>query len=797
MKQGENTLGKIFKNFLPYWKSVLAVIVLLVVQASCDLALPQYTSDIIDTGIQNSGIEHILPEKMTAEEYGYAQLFMKDKETELFRKAYEKEGKYYTLSESGRENADELDDRLIIPIMMDYSMSMLPVDTFKEMLSSQTSGEAEPSAGAVKYDDISVEKIGAMFGVKLSPFTRTQTDADNNETEIECVDTRPMFKKLIEGTQLSVGGGLETPVKIEKKQLLKSREAMQDEIDALGVDTMKSSGIAFAVKCDRGAGVDVDSIQTGYLWISGLKMLGIAFVLTVAAILVGFFASRVGASVGMDLRSKVFRNVIGFSNAEIDRFSTASLITRTTNDIQQIQMVAVMLLRMVLYAPIIGAGGIIKVVNTGANMWWVIALAVVAIMLTVAVLMGVAMPKFKLMQKLVDRVNLVSREILTGIPVIRAFGRERQEEERFDEANRDLTRTTLFTNRVMTFMMPIMTVIMNLVSVLIVWVASGQINDGNMQVGEMTAFITYSMQIIISFLMLTMMSIMLPRAAVAAGRIDEVVNTKSSITDSDKAETLSSHDGVVEFRDVEFKYPGAEENVLENINFTAKPGETTAIIGSTGSGKSTLVNLIPRLYDVTGGAILVDGKDIRKLTMSSLRDEIGYVPQKGILFSGTIESNLKFGNKEADQAEIEKAAQIAQATEFIEQKHDKYQSEIAQGGTNVSGGQKQRLSIARAIAKNPKIYIFDDSFSALDMKTDAALRRALSESVADSTVIIVAQRISTIMDAEQIIVLDEGKIAGIGTHEELLKSCEAYLEIAKSQLSEKELGLGKDGESNG
>ncbi|MCH5299612.1 MAG: ABC transporter ATP-binding protein [Ruminococcus sp.] len=789
-------MGKIFKNFLPYWKSVLAVIVLLIIQASCDLALPQYTSNIIDTGIQNSGIEHILPEKMSANEYEYAQLFMKDKEIKLFKKAYEKDGGYYTLSESGRENAAELDEQLIIPIMMDYSMSMLPVDTFKEMLSSQTAGD-NPTSPSTNYDDISVEDIGKLFGVELKPFTRVQSDADGNETEVECIDTRPLFCELVAGAQLSLGGEMVIPVKIEKDKLLQSRKSMENEIDALGADTMMSSGIAFAAKCDREAGVDVDVVQTNYLWTSGFKMLAIALVLTVASILVGYFASRVGASVGMDMRSKVFKNVIGFSNAEIDKFSTASLITRTTNDIQQIQMVAVMLLRMVLYAPIIGIGGVIKVINTGASMWWVIALAVAAIMIVVLTLMGVAMPKFKLMQKLVDRVNLVSREILTGIPVIRAFGREKQEEERFDEANKELTKTTLFTNRVMTFMMPIMTVLMNLVSVLIVWVAAGHINDGNMQVGEMTAFITYSMQIIISFLMLTMMSIMLPRAAVAAGRIDEVVNTKSTITDSENAEELKSHDGVVEFKNVAFRYPGAEENVLEGISFRANPGETTAIIGSTGSGKSTLVNLIPRLYDVTEGEISVDGKDIRSLTMQSLRDEIGYVPQKGILFSGTIESNLKFGNKNATQKDMENAAEIAQATEFIEQKHDKYQSEIAQGGTNVSGGQKQRLSIARAIAKNPKIYIFDDSFSALDMKTDAVLRKALSESVSDSTVIIVAQRISTIMDAEQIIVLDEGKIAGIGTHEELLRSCDSYLEIAKSQLSEKELGLGKDGESNG
>lgn len=784
-------MGKIFKNFLPYRMSVLLIIVLLVIQASCDLALPQYTSDIIDTGIQNSGVSHILPEKMTSDEYGCASLFMTDDEVKKFEASYTKDGSLYVRSQNAEDKLAKLDNELILPIMIDYSMSMLPLDSFIEMMSHNAQGIQ------LKADKQSLETLSKLLGIKLKSFTRTETDSDGNETKLECVDARPVFKKLTEGVNIQVAPNVSVPVKIEKKDLLKSRGTFKKQIDALGVDTMRSSGIAFAVKCDREAGVDVDSIQTAYLWIAGLKMLLVSLILTAAAILAGFFAARVGSGVGRDLRSKVFRNVIGFSNAEIDKFSTASLITRTTNDIQQIQMVSVMLLRMVLYAPIIGIGGVIKVVNTGAGMWWVIALAVAAIMVIVVTLMVITMPKFKLMQKLVDRINLVSREILTGIPVIRAFKREDREEERFDEANVALTKTTLFTNRVMTFMMPIMTVLMNLVSVLIVWVASGHINDGNLQVGEMTAFITYSMQIIISFLMLTMMSIMLPRSAVAAGRIDEVVRTKSSITDAQDSKKLQTREGLVEFKNVSFRYPGAEEDVLSGISFTAKSGETTAIIGSTGSGKSTLVNLIPRLYDVTGGEIDIDGTDIRKVTMESLREEIGYVPQKGILFSGTIGSNLRFGNPDADDAAVERAARIAQATEFIYEKSDRYDSEIAQGGTNVSGGQKQRLSIARAIAKNPKIYIFDDSFSALDMKTDRMLRAALSEEVGGSTVIIVAQRISTIMDAEQIIVLDEGKIAGIGTHSELLKTCGAYLEIAKSQLSEKELGLGEDGERNG
>ncbi len=764
-------MGKIFRNFVPYWKSVLVILLLLTAQAVCDLALPQYTSDIIDTGIQNCGISHILPEKMSDTEYEYAEMFMTKKELEEFRSCYKPEDKLYVRTQNDEKKLKKLDDELIYPIVIDYTMSMLPLEDFAEMAKEKVGGQLKP-----KPTEEFVESVSKAIGAEL----KVTKIKDEDGADSAYVDARPLFR-----------------AKADRASIAQIREFMKKEVDALGKDTAKSSAVAFAVKCDREAGVDVDSIQTAYLWIAGVKMLLISFVLTFCAVFAGFFAARVGSGVGMTLRSRVFRNVIGFSNSEIDKFSTASLITRTTNDIQQIQMVSVIMLRMVLYAPIIGIGGVIKVINTGASMWWVIALAVASIMVIVAALMAIAMPKFKLMQKLVDRVNLVSREILTGIPVIRAFGREEREEEIFDEANVALTKTTLFTNRVMTFMLPIMTVMMNLISVLIVWVASGNIKDGNMQVGEMTAFITYSMQIIISFLMLTVMSIFLPRAAVAAGRIDEVVKTETSIKDADDSRPLADNKGVVEFRNVSFRYPGAEEDVLSDISFTAYPGETTAIIGSTGSGKSTLVNLIPRLYDVTGGAVLIDGEDIRNVTMESLRDEIGYVPQKGILFSGTIASNLRFGNKDAGDAEIEKAARIAQAAEFIDEKPDGYESEISQGGTNVSGGQKQRLSIARAIAKNPKIYIFDDSFSALDMKTDKKLRQELDKEVSDSTVIIVAQRISTIIDAQRIIVLDDGRIAGIGTHRDLLKTCGEYLEIAKSQLSEKELGLGEDGELDG
>ena len=518
-------------------------------------------------------------------------------------------------------------------------------------------------------------------------------------------------------------------------------------------------------------------------------MLGMTLLMALTAVFIGYFASKVGAGVGRDLREKIFTRVVSFSNSEMDKFSTASLITRSTNDIQQIQMVTVMMLRMVLYAPIIGIGGIIKVIDTGANMGWIIALAVILILGFVLTLMAIAMPKFKMMQTLVDKVNLVSREILTGLNVIRAFGREKTEEERFDNANKELTKTQLFTNRVMTFMMPGMMLIMYGVTLLIVWVASKNIDAGTLQVGQMTAFITYSMSIIMSFLMLTVMSIMLPRAGVAAERIDEVLRTESSVMEQDITKSIENKKGVISFNHVSFKYPGADEDVLVDIDFTAEPGKTLAIIGSTGCGKSTLVNLIPRFYDSTKGSITIDGVNIKELPLKELRDMIGFVPQKGVLFSGTIASNLRFGNKAATDEEIKDAADIAQAVGFIEEKPDKYDSAIAQGGTNVSGGQKQRLSIARAIAKQPKIFVFDDSFSALDMKTDAALRKALGERISDATVIIVAQRVSTILHAEQIIVLDEGRIVGKGTHEELLKECDEYLQIAKSQLSAKELGI--------
>lgn len=764
-------MSKIAKNMLPYWKSVIIILALLVVQAMCDLALPSYTSDIIDVGIQNSGVEHVVPEKITEEELQTAQFIMTDDEADVWKNLYKEKDGYYELKDLSEDKLNQADEELTVPLIMNYQMSAMEVDTFKKSIAAQMGMDEAQLA------DMSVEQIGQMMHVELESFMQEKEDDDGNTKTVECVDVRSVFSAMLQSGTMT------------KDQLLSMRDDMEDTIDAMGSSLVKSMGVAYAVSADKAAGVDIDQVQKDYLWMSGLKMVGMALLMGVVTVLVGFFASRVGAGIGRDLRDKVFKRVVRFSNAEMDRFSTASLITRSTNDIQQIQMVSTMLLRIVAYAPILGIGGVLKVIKTGAGMGWVIALAIIVILGYVMVLVSAAMPKFKLMQKLVDNINLVSREILTGLSVIRAFGREKKEEERFDDANRSLTKTTLFTNRIMTFMMPGMMLIMNVLTISIVWVGAHRIDSGDMQVGAMTAFITYAMMIVMSFLMLTMLSIMLPRAAVAAERIDEVIVTESSIHDADQTEAVTERNGVIRFDHVNFRYPGAEEDVLHDIDFIAEPGKTTAIIGSTGCGKSTLVNLIPRLYDVTGGKITLDGKDIRNIKMSDLREEIGFVPQKGVLFSGTIASNLRFGKEEATDEEIAKAAKIAQATEFIETKDDRYDSAIAQGGSNVSGGQKQRLAIARAIAKDPKIFVFDDSFSALDLKTDAALRKALGENVKDSTVIIVAQRISTILHAEQILVLDDGEVVGKGTHEELLKTCEVYQQIAKSQLSARELGL--------
>ena len=706
-------MSRIFKNLIPYWKSCVIIVVLLLMQAFCDLSLPGYTSDIIDTGIQNGGISHTCPEAITSEDYANAMLLMTDSEKDIWNQIYDQDGDIYRLNVKSDKKLSEYDDIFNIPLIIVSQMSGEDVQKMTMAL----------SMGMVKESDID-----------------------------------------------------------------SMRESASEQLNAVGSTMIQSMGIAYAKKMDSNAGVDMDRLQTSYLWISGAKMLAMALLVAVATVLVGLVASRVAASVGRDMRRNVYSKVMGFSNAEMDKFSTASLITRTTNDIQQVQFVTVMLLRVVAYAPILGIGGIFKVMESKAGMEWIIALALVVIIAVVGVLMAITMPKFKKMQELVDNVNLVSREILTGIPVIRAFGREQKEEERFDKANKALTGTMLFTNRVMTFMMPLMTFIMYGLNILIIWVSAHKIDEGTLQVGAMTAFITYSMQIVMSFLMITMMSVMLPRAGVAANRIQEVLNEDSQIEDPVNPEQMNDKKGVIRFNHVYFRYNNADSDVLEDIDFTAEPGKTTAIVGSTGCGKSTLVNLIPRLYDVTEGSIEVDGHDIRNVSMSDLRSMIGYVPQKAVLFSGTIASNLRFGKEDASDEDIKTAAEIAQASEFIDTKKDKYDSHIAQGGSNVSGGQKQRLSIARAIAKSPKIYVFDDSFSALDLKTDATLRKELAGKVTDAAVIIVAQRISTVMNADQILVMDDGRIVGKGTHEELMKNCEVYSEIARSQLSAKELG---------
>lgn len=773
-KEGKR-MGKIFKNMIPYWKSVILIFLLLLIQAVCDLSLPEYTSNIIDIGIINSGVEHIIPERITEKEFETAKLLMTEQEQKEWERIYGRTDEYYECNIKDEKELLELDEVFLLPLIMNAQMSAVEESSFRDMVQNQTGMPKEA------LENLTIEEIGTAMGIELSGFEKKAEDENGNDIRTICVDIRPLF-----GALKKTGG-------LNEETILSMRETVAATIDTMGASLVKSMGIAYAASCSEAAGLNLQTLQTSYLWTAGLKMLGLALLMAIATVFVGLVASRVGAGIGRDLREKTFKNVVSFSNAEMDRFSTASLITRSTNDIQQIQMVSGMLLRMVAYAPILGIGGIIKVAQTGAGMGYIIVLALLVILGYILILMSIAMPKFKLMQKLVDHMNLVSREILTGLSVIRAFKREEKEEARFDEANRNLTKTTLFTNRVMTFMMPGMMVIMNVLTIAIVWAASHRIDAGTMQVGAMTAFITYAMMIVMAFLMLTMLSIMLPRAAVAAERIDEVICTDSSVLDSGQPKRIENCRGVVAFEQVNFRYPGAEEDVLSGIDFVAEPGKTTAIIGSTGCGKSTLVNLIPRLYDVTGGRITIDGMDIREAAMTDLRRNIGYVPQKGVLFSGTIASNLRFGADDATENELAEAAEIAQAADFIEEKEDKYDSAIAQGGSNVSGGQKQRLSIARAIVKKPKIFIFDDSFSALDLKTDAALRKALASHIKDCTTIIVAQRISTILHADQILVLDEGKIAGKGTHEELLRDCEIYRQIAVSQLSAKELGISESG----
>lgn len=784
-------MRKLFKHLKPYAATIAVIVMVLIVQAYCDLSLPSYTSDIVNVGIQQGGIDEDIPDAIAEKEMDKLLLFVSEKDQQTVLDAYEKkesgtgydyDGAVYILKDSVKKDEDKsgkIFDILGKPMLLTYGFesgsdtTKKMEESMKENMISSIKEQAEKQAESMQSQmtDEQKEALAANPELAKKQQDEMQKKIDEQVKKIENADIFEILNMIPDEQRADV--------------IDKISEKMDDMPDTM----LEQAATSFIKETYSVLGVNTDKLQNRYILTTGGKMLALAFLGMIASVLVGLLASRVAASTGRDLRGKVFKKVVGFSNAEMDRFSTASLITRSTNDIQQIQMVSVMLLRMVAYAPILGIGGVLKVVQTGAGMGWIIVLAIIVIIGYVLLLMSSAMPKFKLMQKLVDRINLVSREILTGLSVIRAFGREDTEEERFDAANKDLTKTTLFTNRVMTFMMPGMMMIMNVLTVGIVWFGAKKIDAGSMQVGAMTAFITYAMMIVMSFLMLTMMSIMLPRAAVAAERIDEVIQTESSIVDIDEPETLTTHNGRIAFEHVCFRYPGATEDVLHDIDFVAEPGKTTAIIGSTGCGKSTLVNLIPRLYDVTDGKITLDGKDIRRIAMSDLREEIGYVPQKGILFSGTIASNLRFGKGDATEEEIERAAEIAQATEFIDAKEEHYDSAIAQGGSNVSGGQKQRLAIARAIAKNPKICIFDDSFSALDLKTDAALRGALSENVTDSTIIIVAQRISTILHAEQILVLDEGRIVGKGTHEELLEHCEVYRQIAESQLSASELGM--------
>ena len=767
-------MKNLFKYAASYWKAMIAIVLILVVQAYCDLSLPAYTSDIVNVGIQQGGIEDEVPRQIATEEMEKLLLFVSEDDQQTVMDAYTEDNtsykkEAYVLKDSVAEEEntmENLKDILQIPMMMTSGIES-GSDTTKQM-----------------EDKLKEQMSQGMAQSMPQGADRTIPEGmPQGESQAVSPDDMSMFDLL---------------KMLPAEQRATMVEKIEEQMSEMPYTILDQASVSFCRSAYKDLGMDMDQTQIHYLLKTGGQMAALALLGMVASIMVAFLASRVGASAGRDLRSGVFHKVVGFSNNEFNHFSTASLITRSTNDIQQIQMLIVMLLRMVLYAPILAIGGVLQVMKTNVSMSWIIGLAVIIIAFVVLLLFLVVMPKFKVLQNLVDKLNLVTREILTGLPVIRAFSTEKHEEERFDDANRTLTKTNLFVNRAMTFMMPVMMLVMNGVSVLIVWTGAHGISDGQMQVGDMMAFIQYTMQIIMGFLMLCMISIMLPRAAVAADRVEEVLKSETMIHDP-KQEKHFPEDGkgVLTFDHVSFRYPGADEDVLEDITFTAKPGETTAIIGSTGSGKSTLVNLIPRFYDVTSGDITVDGVDIREVKQHELREKLGYVPQKGVLFSGDIASNIMFGNSHGSDDEMIEAAEIAQATEFIDTKPEKYKSPISQGGSNVSGGQKQRLSIARAIAKHPQVFIFDDSFSALDYKTDVTLRRALAEKTSGSTVLIVAQRISTILHAEQIIVLDEGKVAGKGTHAELLKNCPVYREIAESQLSRKELEAALNEQTDG
>lgn len=732
---------------------VIVIILLLFAQAMGDLSLPSYTSDIVNVGIQQGGVKEIAPDAILESGMNHIMLFMSEEDKKVVLDNYELKDK------------NQISD-----------------EEYKTLVREYASIEKEPIYVIKK--EANIENLNAIMAKPLLIVLSMSTDNEKTSAmKQQMLATMPMP----EGTNPEEVDLLTLFSQMDQATLVPITQQIISQFDSMDEYLVNQSAIAGTTAQLKAVGVDMDALQTNYILWAGAKMIGMAILIMLAAIMVTLLSARVAAKVSMNLRNQLFSKVVSFSNTEMDQFSTASLITRSTNDIQQVQMLIAMLLRMVIYSPILGIGGIIKVVQTNTEMVWIIGLAIGLILIVVITLLIVAMPKFNRMQKLVDRLNLVTREILTGLPVIRAFSTEKHEAKRFDGANRDLTRNMLFTNRVMTFMMPTMMLIMNGIMVLIVWVGGKNVDTGVIQVGDMMAFIQYTMQIVMSFLMLTMVSIIFPRAAVSAKRIDEVLTTENHIVDLKQPKQLGTTKGVVRFDHVSFRYPNADEDALEDIDFVAQPGQTTAIIGSTGCGKTTLVNLIPRLYDVTKGKITIDGMDIREITQHELREKIGFVPQKGILFSGTIASNIAYGCEDVREKQVEKAATIAQAKEFIEGKKSRYDSEISQGGSNVSGGQKQRLSIARAIAKDPQIYVFDDSFSALDYKTDVTLRKALQDETGDSTVIIVAQRISTILHADQILVLDEGKIVGKGTHRELLNSSDVYRQIALSQLSEEEI----------
>ena len=713
---------KVLKNLKESWISVIAIVLLLIVQAAGDLTLPDYTSKIVNVGIQNGGIENVAPEVIRKSEMENLLIFTEDDDKIL--SSYE---------EISKDNLDNNEYEKLVK----------------------------------KYPALENEALYRIKKLKGS-----------EQDDLDSLMAKPLM--MLSNTR-----------QMPKEQLDKMLETANQKLDDMQESILKQAAIQEVKSEYKAIGIDTDSLQNQYIIMAGLKMLGISLIIMISAISIMCLSARVAARLAKTLREKVFKKVLSFSNKEFSEYSTASLITRSTNDIQQIQGLIAILFRVLVYAPIIGIGGFLRVLNQSDNsMAWIIGVAILAILFIVSVLFVIAMPRFKKLQELIDKLNLVAREILTGLPVIRAFNTEKKEEKRFDKANVDLTKTNLFVNRAMSFMMPILMLIMNGISLLIVWVGAHGIDAGTMQVGNMMAFIQYTMQIVMSFLMISMVSIMLPRASVSANRINEVIETDEAIKDSKEPKKLNpSKKGLVEFRNVSFRYPDSDEEVLSDISFTAEPGKTTAIIGSTGSGKSTIVNLIPRFYDVTSGNLLIDGVDIKEISNKDLRKIIGFVPQKGILFSGTIESNIKYGKPDMSDEKMIEAAQIAQATEFIESKPEKYQEPIAQGGSNVSGGQKQRLSIARAIAIAPEILVFDDSFSALDFKTDSILRAELAKKTQDKTVIIVAQRINTILNADQIIVLEDGKVVGKGTHEELLKNNETYKQIALSQLSEEELNM--------